>query len=229
VPGRRALAEDLGVLSPELRHRQPPQGGEAEIAKVQATIDRYFAAFETQTLKPEVCAQKVDDLNARIAELEVEKRDLEERRKHLEIPPIDPAMLLGLLDNLGKVMAVGTNPQKKDLLRRLVKKVLIHDRRTVEIWYALPNQTPVRTPAHPAPRAGRSSNRSLPSRLGIPHPGDVTSEARHGRSSPPLPPRPELHTPPGELPVRLRPGHPRRDPGLLPPGVLRRGPAADVR
>ena len=32
-----------------------------------------------------------------------------------------------------------TNPQKKDLLRRLVKKVLVHDKRTIEIWYALPN------------------------------------------------------------------------------------------
>jgi hypothetical protein len=28
------------------------------------------------------------------------------------------------------VMAAGTKPQKKDLLRRLVKKVLVHARRT---------------------------------------------------------------------------------------------------
>jgi len=51
-------------------------------------------------------------------------------------------------------MAEGTNPQKKDLLRRLVKKVLVHDRRTVEVWYGLPNQTSVRTPGNMAPRAG---------------------------------------------------------------------------
>ncbi|MGZ8450238.1 MAG: hypothetical protein ACXWWV_11720, partial [Candidatus Deferrimicrobiaceae bacterium] len=37
-----------------------------------------------------------------------------------------------------QVIAAGTNPQKKHLLRQLVKKVLIHSRETVEIWYVLP-------------------------------------------------------------------------------------------
>jgi hypothetical protein len=38
------------------------------------------------------------------------------------------------------VLATGTGAQKKDLLHRVVKKVLVHDRRTVEVWYALPNR-----------------------------------------------------------------------------------------
>jgi hypothetical protein len=50
--------------------------------------------------------------------------------------------------------AEGPNPKKKHLLHRLVKKVLIYDRRTIEIWYGLPNQASVRTPAHLAPWAG---------------------------------------------------------------------------
>ena len=36
-------------------------------------------------------------------------------------------------------MAEGPNPKKKHLLHRLVKKVLIHSRKTVEIRYVLPN------------------------------------------------------------------------------------------
>ena len=56
-------------------------------------------------------------------------------------------------------MAEGTNPRKKNLLRRLVKKVLVHDKRTIEIWYALPNQASVRTPGHLAPRMRQSTNR----------------------------------------------------------------------
>jgi hypothetical protein len=48
----------------------------------------------------------------------------------------------------------GPNPKKKHLLHLLVKKVLIHDRRTVEIWYGLSNRTLVRTPGHLAPWAG---------------------------------------------------------------------------
>src|SRR5207244_2173659 len=45
-------------------------------------------------------------------------------------------------------------PPKKHLPHRLVKKVLVHDRRTVEIWYGLPNQPSVRTPGNLAPRVG---------------------------------------------------------------------------
>lgn len=127
---------------------------EGQIAKTRAKIDRYFEAFETGTMKPDLCNQKIQDLNAQLEEMATEKRELEGRRKRLELPAIDREMLAGLLDNFEQVIAAGTNPQKKHLLRRLVKKVLIHDRRTIEIWYGLPNQASVRTPGHLAPRAG---------------------------------------------------------------------------
>lgn len=63
-------------------------------------------------------------------------------------------MISSLVDGFEKVMAEGTNPQKKDFLRRLVKKVLDHDRRTVEVWYGLPNPPSVRTLSNLAPRGG---------------------------------------------------------------------------
>lgn len=121
---------------------------ESQVAKTQAAMDRYFEAFEAGSLKPEVCNGKVQDLNARLQELEAEKRDLETRRKRLDLPEVDRALLLAVVDEFEKVMAEGTNPQKKDLLRRLVKKVLVHDRRTTEVWYGLPNQPSVRTPGN---------------------------------------------------------------------------------
>jgi hypothetical protein len=43
------------------------------------------------------------------------------------------------VDNFEKVLAEGPNPKKKHLLHRLVKKVLIHSRETIEVWYALSN------------------------------------------------------------------------------------------
>ncbi len=92
-------------------------------------------------------------------EPQAEKRDLEERRKRLELPAIDRDMLAAVVDNFERVMAEGPNPQKKDLLRRMVKKVLIHDKRTIEIWYALPNQASVRTLGNMAPRMHQSTNR----------------------------------------------------------------------
>ncbi|MFQ6047410.1 MAG: hypothetical protein ACE5PT_13815 [Gemmatimonadales bacterium] len=42
-------------------------------------------------------------------------------------------MRLELVDEFEQVMAKGTNPQKKHLLHRPAKKVLVHDRRTVEV------------------------------------------------------------------------------------------------
>ena len=124
---------------------------EAQVAKTQAAMDRYFEAFEAGNLKPELCSEKVRDLRARLEELEAEKRDLEARRKRLDLPEVDRELLLAAVDEFEKVMAEGTNPQKKDLLRRLVKKVLVHDRRTVEVWYGLPNSPSVRTPGNMAP------------------------------------------------------------------------------
>ena len=135
---------------------------EAQAAKTQARIDRYFEAFEAGTMKPELCSERIQDLNARLEELDAENRELEGRRKRLELPAIDKEMLSGLVDNFEEVMAEGTNPQKKHLLRRLVKKVLVHDRRKVEVWYGLPNADSVSRPGNLAPLPGHVSN-SLPS------------------------------------------------------------------
>ena len=112
---------------------------EAQAAKTQAAMDRYFEAFDAGTLQAELCNDKVRDLRNRLEELEVEKRDLEARREMLELRAIDREMLAGIVEKFEQVMAEGPNPQKKHLLRRLVKKVLVTDRRTVEVWYGLPN------------------------------------------------------------------------------------------
>ena len=127
---------------------------EAQTGQTQARIDRYFEAFEAGTMKPALCNEKVQALNARLEQLAAEKRELEGRQKRLELPAIDKEMLSGLVANFEGVMAEGTNPQKKHLLRRLVKKVLVHDRRTVEVWYGLPNSSQVSRPGNLAPRAG---------------------------------------------------------------------------
>jgi hypothetical protein len=79
------------------------------------------------------------DLDARMEELEAEKLDLEARRERLELPAVDRDMLAALVDNFERVMAEGPAPPQKHLLHRLVKKVLVPDRRTGEIWHGLPN------------------------------------------------------------------------------------------
>lgn len=129
--------KQLGAEKPNLD--QEIAKVEAQAAKTRAAIDRYFEAFEAGTLDAGLCNEKVRDLRARLEELEDEKQDLEARRERLELPAIDREMMATLVEQFDRVMAEGPNPKKKDLLRRLVKKVLVHDRRTIEIWYGLPN------------------------------------------------------------------------------------------
>jgi len=112
---------------------------DAQLAKTQGTIDRYFEAFEAETLKAELCNEEVRDLRARMEELEGEKQSLEARRERLELPAIDREMLASIVNNFEKVMAEGPNQKKKHLLHQLVKKVLIRSRETIEVWYCLPN------------------------------------------------------------------------------------------
>lgn len=87
--------------------------------------------------------------------LEGEMRRSEARRERLELPPVDKEMLSGFLSEFEETIANGANPKKKHLLPHMVKKVLIHDRRTIEVWYELPNQASVRTAGYLAPHLGQ--------------------------------------------------------------------------
>lgn len=125
---------------------------EADMQKTRATIGRYFAAFEAGDMEPAICNAKVKDLTARLEALESERKEVEASRERLELPPLDRETLEWLVEHFDQVMATGTNPQKKHLLHQLVKKVLVSDRDTIEVWYFLPEQTSVRTATNMAPR-----------------------------------------------------------------------------
>ena len=117
-----------------------------ELTVAQAAVDRYFESFESGTLKAELCNEKVGDLNARLVELKTEKQDLELRRARMELPSIDQMMLTLIVDNFDQLIAAGSNQQKKHLLRQIVKKVLVHDRNMIEVWYALLPPSSAHTP-----------------------------------------------------------------------------------
>lgn len=138
---------------------------EAQAAKTQAAMDCYVEAFEAGTLTPDLCNEKVRDLCASLEELmaerlkimrpdevylkqilneskltaEVEMAIVEVRRKPLEHRGVGREVRIALVENVERVLAEGPAPQKKHLLHRLLQKVLVQNRRTVEVWYGLPN------------------------------------------------------------------------------------------
>ena len=127
---------------------------ENQMADVRSRIERYLEAFETGKLDTDTCNQKVRDLKARLAELEGERTELESRRERLSLPAMDREFLRRTLDSFEEATASEENAKKKHLLRRLVKKVLVHNRDTIEIWYGLPEPDPARIEGRMAPAAG---------------------------------------------------------------------------
>lgn len=121
---------------------------------VQAKLDRYFAAFESGAIEPSVCNDRVRELRAQIEQLEAQQAALEAQREALDIPAIKQDFINQILTNLHAVVGAVPGAQKKHLLHLLVKKVLIRDRRTSEIWYRLPEESPVRTLSDLVPRTG---------------------------------------------------------------------------
>jgi len=77
--------------------------------------------------------------------LENERDALKAKRHNLDLPALKHDFLDQILNNLEKVVGAVPPGQKKHLLHLLVKKVLVRDRRTAEIWYRLPQESPVRT------------------------------------------------------------------------------------
>ncbi len=128
----------LGAERPNIE--KEIEGNFTEADKVRTAMDRYFKAFEDGKLSPDICNEKVRDLRTRLDQLETQRLGLESQRERLELPAVDRKTLSAIVDELEKLMAVGSSAQKKDLLHRVVKKVLIRDRHTVEVWYALPNR-----------------------------------------------------------------------------------------
>ncbi|MFO7695611.1 MAG: site-specific integrase [Anaerolineae bacterium] len=118
---------------------------EAERTKVQSALDRYFAAFEAGTMAPGACRERVDALTAQVRQLDAELVAQEGRRHALTLPELKMDFLEQILTNLEGIVAAVPPAQKKHLLRLLVEKVLVRDRSEVEIWYKLPQSTPVRT------------------------------------------------------------------------------------
>ena len=112
---------------------------ETEMADTRKRIDCYFTAFEDGRMKPETAEGKIEGLKVRLDELEAERQDIEDQRERLDLPPLNRDFLHELVARFDKVIAAGTNAQKKHLLHLLVQKVLLNGRDTVEVWYRLPN------------------------------------------------------------------------------------------
>ena len=96
-------------------------------------------------MTPATCNQRVEELSTQIKQLDEERVVLQEKRQSLDLPVIKNDFLHEILVNLKGVVDAVPTSQKKHLLHLLVKKVLVCDRRTFEVWYRLPQFPGIRT------------------------------------------------------------------------------------
>ena len=112
---------------------------ESQCSEVQARLDRYFEAFETGTMKPEICGEKVQSLTDRLEQLQTEKQTLEGELKQPKSPALDHDALASLINRFDEVIATGTKAQRKHVVGLMVKSVSIHHRDKIEVVYQVPN------------------------------------------------------------------------------------------
>ncbi len=136
------LAANAPAIDDELKHLCQQR------TKTQAALDRYYRAFESGTMTPETCNKRVEELTSQLKQMGEQHQALQEKRTTLDLPAMKMGFLQEILTNLKGVVDAVPIPQKKHLLHLLVKKVLICDRRTFEVWYRLPQFPGVRMPGN---------------------------------------------------------------------------------
>ncbi len=110
-------------------------------------------------MKPEVCNNRIEELTTQIQQLDETRQALQDQRTALDLPALKLDFLDEILSNLQGVIDAVPAPQKKHLLHLLVKKVLIRDRHTFEVWYRLPQFPGVRILGQLAAPRGQCANK----------------------------------------------------------------------
>ncbi len=80
--------------------------------QTQAALDRYFRAFETGTMTPTACQQRVEELTTQARQLDDERGALQEQRAALDLPALRTDFLHEILTNLAAVVDAVPNAQK---------------------------------------------------------------------------------------------------------------------
>jgi site-specific DNA recombinase len=111
---------------------------ERDVTAATAARDRYFASFEAGTLSAADCGPRLEEIGARVRTLQTRTVELEAARTRLALPALDRAAVAALMDDFETVFDSGTNGQKKNLLRMLVKEVRVHSRDEAEVWFTFP-------------------------------------------------------------------------------------------
>jgi len=131
----------------------------AAIAKTNAAVDRYLAAFEAGDLPQDACGKRVRQLEVRLADLRNRQQDLTEQlaAEHTTAP--SAAQLKQLRDKIREALDTGSSSAAKVVLQSLVQEIRVKDRGDITPYFRLPDGgepafTGVRAPSRSVGRRG---------------------------------------------------------------------------
>ena len=145
------------------RHQGELAALDAELAKVDAGIDRYLRAFETGAMPEAICGTRVKALGSQSTALRARREVLSDEMAEADLTAPSPEELSALRDRVAEALASGDPAPVKTLLQALIHEIRVDNRHAIHPTF----RVPIGGDHHPddAVRAPFRSVRS--SRLGL--------------------------------------------------------------
>jgi site-specific DNA recombinase len=134
-----AVAEAQGrALLGHSRHEGELRALDAELAKVDAGIDRYLRAFETGAMPESICGERVKELGLRATALRARRRDLADEMEESDHTAPTKEELSKLRDRVAEAVAEGSAAPIKVLLQALIHEIRVDSREAIHPIFRVP-------------------------------------------------------------------------------------------
>ncbi len=120
------------------RHQGELRALDAELARVDAGIDRYLRAFETGAMPETICGERVKALGAQATALRARREQLAEEMEDAELIAPAPEELAVLRQQVAEAVAKGSPGQVKALLQALIHEIRVDSRDAIHPTFRVP-------------------------------------------------------------------------------------------
>ena len=131
-------AQDLAQSARPL-HKEELEGLVSEIHKAEASLERYFAAFESGSMPERLCAPRIESMTEKLAQLRNREAELVARVESEPRIRVTRDQLGDLLGLVRAVLGEGLAPEVKALLHALVAEVRVQSRRAIQPVFRVPS------------------------------------------------------------------------------------------
>ena len=148
---RQAIEEAFAELAAARPRREADLARlEAELRKTNDALERYFRAFEEETLPAAACGSRIQELTEKLRGLEARREELALEQEDAP-EPLSEADLAGLVAQVREVVTEGDRRQQKALLQAYVQEIKVVSREEIYPFFFVPA---VRPPSGSVPPTG---------------------------------------------------------------------------